>query len=98
MPWDNATTAMPGTEARNYTTAAQTVKEVGLLQRAEGLANGLEDLAQRLESLSSRVMGCPIGGETKSASQACGLPAMLSEAEARLRKCFNILGALNDQL
>lgn len=81
--------------ARNtYSVEATAVpRELGLIERAEGLRSGLAELRSRLESFSDRVSGN--GSEIEAMDKAAiGLPSILAQAEGELRSCLSTLSEL----
>ena len=73
-------------------------KEIGLLQRIEGVESGLEDIRNRMENLVARIHGGPASlPGTNPANRQAGLPAALSRIEAEIRESLNLLTQLNDQ-
>lgn len=71
-------------------------KELGYVQRIEGLSSGLDDLRHRLNVFVNRVSGHPAPSNPGEKPQPYGLPAHLTEAETSLRECFAIISGLND--
>lgn len=70
-------------------------KELGIIQRIDGLDSGLSELKAWLENLLARVNGDPTAGEC-GMDRPSGIPAALSSAEGRLRDCLNLSAKLND--
>lgn len=67
-------------------------KELGALQRVDGLRNGLKMLRSRLESFSDRLDGNGSEAAEKDiAPVSASLSGTLSEAEAELRICLQML-------
>jgi hypothetical protein len=75
-------------------------RELGIIDRVQGLNGGISELYGRLSSLIERVDGSDTGGVVMPASTklAPGLTNVLSEAEANLRGCMELLGQLNAKL
>lgn len=73
------------------------VKEIGFLQRAEGLCAGLDDLQNRLALLTAKVNGTPYGEDGTSKAHPSGLDASLSDAEQTLRQCLEAVSRLTNQ-
>lgn len=90
-------------EARgNYTTdnylhgTPQAPKELGVLQRVEGLRGGLSELQGRLEAFHSRIGGTPPATMPGGGSAApSSLGAQLSVIEEHLRVCMRMLEEIN---
>jgi hypothetical protein len=70
-------------------------KELGVLQRTEGLASGLEDLQSRIENFIGRVAG-GVPDKSDSAPTPAGIVGHLLLAETRLRECLVLVQKLND--
>lgn len=74
--------------------SAQAVpKELGLLQRMEGVAGGVDEIHRRLRELCARVAGVP-SGEQGAPSQPVGMPATLSFCEERIRETIALLNGM----
>lgn len=72
-------------------------REIGYLQRVEGLSNGLAEMQDRLSEFLNRVNGPPMATPANAVPpREPGLSATLTEAESRLRSCMATLGQLND--
>lgn len=83
-------------QAQNtYPGQVQTVapKEIGFLQRAEGVRSGLDEIEQRLQSFCARVSGGPQEGQ-KSSPAGSGLGSVLSDSEDSIRRLLNILSTM----
>lgn len=85
------------TAANSLHYAANVPKELGILQRLEGLNGGLCDLRSRLENFSSRLgFGHPPGAAGSSAPMPSGITTQIGSAEEQMRECIAILTRLND--
>lgn len=73
-------------------------KELGILQRADGLRTGLQSLRSRLESFSDRLDG---NGTDKAANGlapvASSLNGTFSDLESELRQCLQLVDSINDR-
>lgn len=73
-------------------------KELGILQRVEGLSSGLHELLDRLDGMSSRLQG--VGSADANAKQpppTSGIYGALNAAEDRLRAALAMASELNDR-
>lgn len=69
-------------------------KELGVLQRVEGLRSGLSQFKGRLIAFQDRLQGT--GDQSvKESMPAAGIYGNLSEAENDLRTCMSILSAID---
>lgn len=89
-----------GTAPRDYdyptSAKAQAVKEIGIIDRANGLSSGLSDLREKLENFGAR---CGLHSPPKNADPSPipnGIPTVLSAAENNLRECHHLLSRFND--
>lgn len=84
------------TRAMGYGAGAPSTapKEIGFLQRIEGVNTGLMEVCSRLESLEGRILCQPSPAHDRAQSQASGLPACLSEIENRVRETLVMIGRL----
>jgi hypothetical protein len=74
------------------------LREIGICDRVQGLNSGLRELNGRLCSFLSRLNGVPMPDMNGAQpTPAGGLVGSLSEAEAILRECFNVIGALDEK-
>lgn len=65
-------------------------KELGLIQRVEGLRSGLDEIHSRLKGLGDRLSG--MGGNANTSDPTpCGLPGNLSCAETRIREILTLI-------
>lgn len=78
-----------------YPPGASAPKEIGILQRVDGVRSGLEELAGRLEGFVGR-LGGGISGNVAATPSPPGLVTSLSDAEGHLRRCFEIIGQLDN--
>ena len=78
-----------------YATNAAAPKEIGFLQRIEGLRSGLDELHDRLKTFSGRLTGGP-DAKDAPVPQPLGLAGELTAAEHRLRECMVLVGSLNE--
>jgi hypothetical protein len=73
-------------------------REIGICDRVQGLNSGLTELNGRLCSFLSRLNGVPMPAMNGAQPlPAGGLTGSLSEAEALLRECFNVISALDEK-
>lgn len=69
---------------------SQPVPELGMVERAAGVTNGLQALHTKLGSLRDKIEGNgACGNEIKPSP--CGLVGQISEAESVLRACHSLL-------
>jgi hypothetical protein len=69
---------------------SQPVPELGMIERAGGITNGLQALHGKLGSLRDKIEGSgACGNETKP--EPHGLRSQLSESESILRACHSLL-------
>jgi hypothetical protein len=73
-------------------------REIGIIDRVQGLNGGISDLYGRLSSLIERVEGSGSAGAKANPLPAPGLSNVLSDAEANLRGCMELVGQLNAKL
>jgi len=73
------------------------VKEIGFLQRAEGLSSGLMELHERLERLSAKINSHPVADDKARNAIAGGLDGSLTAAEGALRACFDAITRIDGQ-
>lgn len=76
---------------------ASVPKEIGLLQRAEGIASGLASIENGLNDLMNRLLqgSVPPETNTKVAGFPCGMPAVFEKAEEHIRSCHQQLSKIN---
>jgi len=70
-------------------------RELGFIQRMEGLTHGLGELQERLETFTGRLAG-GLKGDTCAAPAPAGLDAILQCQETRLRECMALVAKLNE--
>lgn len=68
-------------------------KEIGLLQRVEGVRGGLQDILERVASFESRIAGAPPVADP-SRPVSTGLSGTLDDAENSIRAIMSTLGRL----
>jgi hypothetical protein len=73
-------------------------RDLGIIERVQGLNSGLSELYVRLSSLIERVDGSGSAGAKSSPLPAAGLSNVLTDAEGSLRGCMELLGQLNAKL
>jgi hypothetical protein len=77
--------------------AGNAPKELGLMQRVEGLRCGLQELRERLEGFGGRIAGHDTQkSPSNGGAPIGGMPANLSVAEENLRECMALLSQLNE--
>lgn len=76
--------------------AAAQPREIGIIDRVNGLAGGTTELADRIQFFVSRIHNLPPTADPKKDTPPLGLSATIAEAESQLRRCFEMLNALND--
>lgn len=81
------------TETRNSVSAQP--KEIGYLQRVEGVSSGLTEIVARLQSFSARVNGDAMleGAPVPSPG---GMHGYLSTSEDHIRECLGMLSKLEN--
>lgn len=72
-------------------------KELGILQRVDGMRGGLQDLRKHLENLFDRMDGNAGEKAANANIVAASLSGTLSDAENELRICLGLVGTLNDR-
>lgn len=72
-----------------------TPREIGFMDRAYGLANGLDQLQERLQNLLSRIDGNGESAAVKQSLPPTGMAGSLSDAEQRLRACMSLIDELH---
>lgn len=99
----NSGLAQAGSIGAMYSSAAaqqnmSAPKELGIMQRVEGLRGGLDALSTKLDSLCARIAGHPSGKDQVGDPMPAGLQAQLSLAEERLRAVHNMVDGLNNTI
>lgn len=76
---------------------ATPAREIGYLDRVQGLSSGVDKLADMMSEFSCRINGVPadVSGDG-SPLTINGLGSSLSDAESALRRCFEIMKHIND--
>lgn len=72
-------------------------REIGIIDRVQGINGGLFELYGRLSSLIERVDGVG-SADVKPIPFPSGLLSSLSDAEANLRGCMELINQLNAKL
>lgn len=90
--------ARSGGSVLQATSALNQPKEIGILDRMSGLANGVAEMRTRLESFSSRLHATPTTGESANDLPPQGVRDILQRAEGELRLCLDLIAGLHDQL
>lgn len=72
-------------------------KELGALQRVDGLRTGLQELRGRLERFFDRIDGNSGEKAANQAPVAASLSGTLSDAETELRTCLHMIDTLHDR-
>lgn len=72
-------------------------KEIGILQRADGLRTGLQSLRSRLESFGDRLEGNGGDKAAGAAPMSSSLSGTFADAEGELRLCLQMVDSLNDK-
>lgn len=88
----NATTAMTNAAYG----AATAPKEIGLLQRVEGVRGGLAEILERAANLECRISGTGPVPAGNPAPIPNGLASSLADAENSIRAIMQALGRLNE--
>lgn len=65
--------------------------EVGMIERAAGVAAGLQSLHDKIGSIRDKIEGSGVAGGKNSTPTPAGLRSQLSEAESILRACHSLL-------
>lgn len=86
----------PGTNPIPQTYAQNAPKELGLMQRVEGLRCGLQELRERLEGFGGRIAGHDTAKSPTGSAPIGGLPGNLLVAEENLRECMALLSQLSE--
>lgn len=71
-------------------------KELGVLQRVDGMRSGLQELRARLERFFDRIDGNARDAKEQSPS-AASLTGIIADAESELRICLQMADSLNDR-
>lgn len=68
-------------------------KEIGFIQRIEGIRSGMDEIYSRLRTFSDRISG---SGNTENNPKPipAGIPGNLSECEERIRQLLTMVGTL----
>jgi hypothetical protein len=83
--------------AAQNTAYAQQPKELGIIQRVQGLASGLGEVRERIRVFNERLGFEPPAPPMQPApAMESGIPAQIMAAEEHLRECINALNRLND--
>jgi hypothetical protein len=90
----NPLTSYPGGQAA-VGTMAGAPRELGVLERVDGISAGLSDLHEKLRHFGGRLAGDAPSNESAASPIAPGIAGTLSMAEARLRDCHQIVDALH---
>lgn len=72
-------------------------KEIGILDRVNGLSGGLYHLRLRLEGFGEKIHNKPQKGEEPAVSPPLGIRDVLQNAEVELRSCLNLIDDLHSQ-
>ena len=89
---DSQTVSVFGVQAPRNTLAP---RELGLIERASGVAGGLKSLHTKLGDLRDKIEGNGVSGMSNAQTEAMpGLPSQLSESESILRACHSLLDDL----
>lgn len=75
--------------------SADKPRELGFIQRMEGLTHLLGELQERLETFAGRLSG-GLKGDNCAAPAPSGLDAILQCSETRLRECVALVAKLNE--
>lgn len=84
-------------QAVSMQNAVTAPKEIGVLQRVDGLLVGLSELKGRLQAFDARLAGNGLDASSASQTLPVGLLSTLSDAEGTLRDCLAMVGSLNDR-
>ncbi len=76
-------------------TMAGAPRELGVLERIDGISAGISDLHEKLRHFGGRLAGNPASNESAGSPIAPGIAGTLSMAEGRLRDCHQIVDALH---
>jgi hypothetical protein len=73
-------------------------RELGYIDRTQGLCVGLSTLADQLAAFAGRINGIGLAGNSakQEAPTPTGFAASLSDAEVQLRRCFEIMKNISD--
>ncbi|HMF68658.1 MAG TPA: hypothetical protein VK602_13750 [Phyllobacterium sp.] len=72
-------------------------KELGVIQRVEGLRIGLNELNSKLDAFHDRLHGSASVGENEPRPDVVGIYDNLSEAESLLRHCIGRISDLDNK-
>lgn len=72
-------------------------KELGVLQRVDGMRSGLQELRARMERFFDRLDGNAGEKAANGATSAASLSGTLSDAETELRTCLHLADTLHDR-
>lgn len=72
-------------------------KEIGILQRIEGVNGGVSEIRMRLESFGARLRGEPeMSPNAQATTRAAGLTSAITDTENEIRACIGLLTQLSD--
>lgn len=72
-------------------------KELGVLQRVDGMRSGLQELRARLERFFDRIDGNAGQKAATDTDVSASLTGALSDAESELRICLQLADTLHDR-
>jgi hypothetical protein len=72
-------------------------KELGILQRVDGMRSGLQELRSRLERFFDRIDANAGNAQKGENSVAASLTGTLSDAENELRICLHMADSLHER-
>lgn len=78
------------------TPTATAARELRIIERMNGVSSGVEELADRLESFIARLSCEGLSAQNKADQPPAGIVDLISRAENNLRRCFDLIGKLND--
>lgn len=72
-------------------------KELGVLQRVDGMRSGLQELRARMERFFDRLDGNAGQNAANQAPVSASLSGTLTDAESELRTCLHLADTLHDR-
>src|SRR5690242_12652981 len=73
-------------------------KELGVIQRADGIRDGIEAAVSRLEALEARMAGVPGGAGDKTQEMPAGLFGALDASEGAIRRLHAVVDRINGRI